>query len=81
MLGLVGDRYKQLSATAFSLVLVIALVGNMIINYSMGVIAQRYGIRQLTTVAFIEWLVMVILCYRILKNIKNNHQYETKNKI
>ncbi|HEY5390889.1 MAG TPA: MFS transporter, partial [Hanamia sp.] len=35
MLGLVGDRYKELSGTAFSLVFVIALLGNMLINYGM----------------------------------------------
>jgi MFS transporter, FHS family, glucose/mannose:H+ symporter len=68
MLGLVGDRYKELSGTAFSLVFVIALLGNMLINYGMGIIAQLYGIQHLITVAFIEWIVMIILCYNILKN-------------
>ena len=66
MLGLVGDRYKELSGTAFSLVFVIALLGNMLINYGMGIIAQIYGIRHLITVAFIELVVMIILCYNIL---------------
>jgi len=70
MLGLVGDRYKELSGTAFSLVFVIALVGNMIINYAMGVIAQVYGIQHLITVAFIELIVMIVLCYNILNNKK-----------
>jgi MFS transporter, FHS family, glucose/mannose:H+ symporter len=68
ILGLVGDRYKELSGTAFSLVFVIALLGNMLINYGMGIIAQLYGIQHLITVAFIEWIVMIILCYNILKN-------------
>lgn len=68
MLGLVGDRYKELSGTAFSLVFVIALLGNMLINYGMGIIAQLYGIRHLITVSFIELGVMIILCYHILKN-------------
>jgi MFS family permease len=66
MLGLVGDRYKELSGTAFSIVFVIALFGNMVINYTMGVIAQTYGIRHLITVAFIELVVMMLLCYNIL---------------
>src|SRR5665213_902259 len=68
MLGLVGDRYKELSGTAFSLVFVIALLGNMLINYGMGIIAQIYGIRHLITVAFIELIVMIILCYNILSS-------------
>ena len=72
MLGFVGNRYKELSGTAFSLVFVIALLGNMIINYGMGVIAQAYGIQHLITVAFIELIAMILLCYTILKKLKNN---------
>ena len=73
MLGFVGNRYKELSGTAFSLALVIALLGNMIINYGMGVIAKNYGIQHLITVAFIELAVMIFLCYIILKKLKNNN--------
>jgi FHS family glucose/mannose:H+ symporter-like MFS transporter len=72
MLGFVGNRYKEFSGTAFSLVLVIALLGNMIINYSMGAIAQTYGIRYLITVAFVELAVMLVLCIAILKKIKSD---------
>lgn len=72
MLGFVGERYKTLSATAFSLVFVIALAGNMIINYGMGYIAQHYGIRHLVTVGFAEMVIMSILCFWILKKIKVN---------
>src|ERR1035437_67902 len=72
MLGFVGNRYKELSGTAFSLVFVIALLGNMIINYGMGIIVQTYGIRNLITVAFIELVVMIVLCIAILKKLKNN---------
>jgi MFS family permease len=72
MLGFVGNRYKELSGTAFSLVFVIALLGNMIINYGMGVIAQAYGIQHLITVAFIELIAMILLCYIILKKLKND---------
>ena len=72
MLGFVGNRYKELSGTAFSLVLVIALLGNMIVNYGMGIIAQTYGISHLITVGFIELGVMIVLYSAILKNFKNN---------
>ena len=68
MLGLVGERYKEISGTAFSFVFVIALLGNILINYGMGIVAQVYGIQHLITVAFIELVVMVILCYNILSN-------------
>jgi len=68
MLGLVGECYKEISGTAFSFVFVIALLGNVLINYGMGIVAQVYGIQHLITVSFIELIVMVILCYNILSN-------------
>jgi MFS family permease len=72
MLGFVGDRYTELSGTAFSLVLFIALLGNTLINYEMGIIAQNFGIRHLITVAFAGSTVMILLCLVILNKIKNN---------
>jgi MFS family permease len=69
MLGFVGDRFKELSGTAFSIAFVIALIGNMIINYCMGFIVQRYGVRHLTTVGFVEFFIMMILCIAILKKL------------
>lgn len=69
MLGFVGTRYAQLSGTAFSVVLTIALIGNMLINYLMGFIAQAYGIQHLITVACCELMVMSVLCFIIVKKI------------
>jgi len=72
MLGFVGDRFKELSGTAFSIAFVIALIGNMIINYSMGFIVQNYGVKHLTTVGFVEFFIMAILCIAILKRLNKN---------
>jgi len=72
MLGFVGNSYRELSGTAFSLVLVIALAGNIIINYCMGIIAQKYGIQHLITVAFAEFFIMIVLCIFILKKLNQN---------
>ena len=74
MLGFVGDRFKELSGTAFSIVFVIALIGNMIINYCMGFIVQRYGVRHLTTVGLVEFFIMMILCIAILNKLNKNHK-------
>lgn len=71
MMGLVGNRYSALSGTAFSIVLFIALSGNMIINFLMGLIVDRYGIQHLTTVSFILWSGMMILSLIILKKNKS----------
>jgi fucose permease len=43
VMGYVTDRYKSLSGTALSMVLVLALLGNMIINYGMGAVANAHG--------------------------------------
>ena len=70
MLGYVGNRYTDLSGTAFSFVLVVALVGNMLINYLMGTIAEAYGIQHLITVAFAELAVMILLSIQIIRKLK-----------
>jgi fucose permease len=70
MLGLAGERYEKLSGTAFSFVLTIALLGNMIINYMMGVISDRTGIGNLVLVITFETLIMIVLGTLIFKNYK-----------
>jgi MFS family permease len=75
MLGLTGTRYAELSGTAFSLVLFIALIGNMTVNYSMGFIARNFGIRHLTTVAFVLLVFMILLYIFLFRN--NKRKYYT----
>jgi MFS transporter, FHS family, glucose/mannose:H+ symporter len=72
MLGFTGNRFKELSGTAFSLVLSIGLLGNMLINYGMGLIARNFGIRHLTTVAFVELAALAILAAIIIKKVKSS---------
>lgn len=71
MLGFVGERYKKLSGTAFSFVLTIALLGNMLVNYVMGIISQKYGISNMITVMFTETIIMIVLGLIILKKYKD----------
>ena len=46
ILGYVGELYKSLRGTAFSLVFFIALIGNTFMNYQMGIIAEKFGINK-----------------------------------
>lgn len=69
MLGFVGEQFADLSGTAFSFAFTIALIGNMLINYGMGIIVHQYGVQQLTTVCYAEISLMVILCVFIFKKI------------
>ena len=73
MLGFVGNLYAEVSGTAFSIVLTIALIGNMLVNVAMGVIAEKYGVERLTTVAFTLLTVMVVLSVVILRKTKLEH--------
>ena len=66
MLGVVGDKFAHLSGTAFSIVLTLALVGNMIVNFFMGVIAEKFGIAHLTTMALALTAIMILL-FTLLK--------------
>ncbi|RYE35810.1 MAG: MFS transporter, partial [Sphingobacteriales bacterium] len=70
MLGFVGERYTDLSATAFSFVLVIALTGNILITYLMGLIAQYYGISNMILVIYALNAAMLLLTIFIMR--KNN---------
>ena len=45
VLGLVADRYAELSGTAFSVVMVMALIGGMTLPYVTGVLGAAYGLR------------------------------------
>jgi len=73
MLGFVGNLYAEVSGTAFSIVLTIALIGNMLVNFAMGLVAERYGVQHLTTVAFILLTAMFLLAVVILGKIKIKH--------
>ncbi|MDM8003624.1 MAG: MFS transporter [Bacteroidota bacterium] len=72
MLGIVGNRYPDISGTAFSFVLVIALLGNMLVNYSMGIVADSFGIKHLTTFTFAELAVLVLIATAVFGRLKSN---------
>jgi fucose permease len=70
MLGIVGEKFAGRSGTAFSFVLLFALIGNMLLNYMMGQIASRWGIQLLPVIILIELGVMLVLFILILNNIR-----------
>src|SRR5690606_36413553 len=52
VVGLAGSRHAGLAGAAVSLVVVIALLGNMLVDDSMGVIAENYGLQYMPAVTF-----------------------------
>ena len=73
-LGYVGEIYSNLSGTAFSIVLVIALIGNMMINYLVGVISHTYGIKQFITLLIICIIFMTIILSTVIVRVKRINQ-------
>ena len=69
-LGYVGELYKEMSGTAFSFVMVIALIGNMIINYLMGVIAQVAGMKHFPSLLLCCLAIMLIVLYFVVKQLR-----------
>jgi fucose permease len=71
MLGFVGNLYAELSGTAFSLVFFIALMGNTLINFLMGLVAQNFGVDHLITFAMTVSVIMILLAVIIVRKTKN----------
>ena len=69
ILGYVGDIYAELSGTAFSFVLVIALIGNTILNYLMGIISQAFGMDKFIVILLASAFCISIILLVTLKRI------------
>ena len=65
MLGYIGQLYAQLSGTAFSILLVIALIGNTFINFVFGELTIRYSIDYLPFAIILCTVMMLILLFII----------------
>jgi Fucose permease len=61
VLGFVGDRYAELSGTAFSLVIAMALLGGMLLPWLAGVIGGGYGMRASFVIVPVALIVLALL--------------------
>ena len=59
--GILGRTYASLSGTVFSIALVIALIGNTLLNYLMGLVAKNWSIHYYPVVLFISMCMIVLL--------------------
>lgn len=75
MLGIIGEQFTTQRGTAFSFVFTFALIGNMLLNYLMGIVVHHYGIGHLTTVSY-----LVIACMMLISFILFRHNQFTVNK-
>lgn len=76
IMGYVAGKYTHLSGTALSIVLALALVGNMICNYGMGIIANARGTGVLPIVIagglILQLFLLVLVLNKMMKNKHNN---------
>ena len=71
ILGYIGQLYANLSGTAFSIALIIALTGNTLLNYLFGIIAGKYGISSLPLLVLACITCMLFLLISIKQHVKN----------
>ena len=58
---ILGTAFSSLSGTVFSIALVIALLGNTLINYLMGIMAKQWGIQIYPALMIISMFLMIML--------------------
>lgn len=71
ILGLVAEHSPAISGTAFSIVLVMGLIGNTLSNYGMGIIKSTRGIGDLPAIVL---LYIVMMGFFVTTAVKKAHQ-------
>ncbi|MEG1564978.1 MAG: MFS transporter [Bacteroides sp.] len=67
VLSNIGARYASLSGTAFSVALVIALIGQTLLNSLTGIVSQKWSIEFYPYLMIASLLLMLLLSKRSLK--------------
>ena len=73
VLGAIGDAYASFSGTAFGIALVIALGGNTILNYLVGVVAQAVGIAYFPVIVLVSLFCMTLLIIAVRTRVGPRH--------
>ncbi len=74
MLGFAGDRFSDLSGTAFSFIFVTALIGNMLINFLTGLVIHHHGVGHLMTISYVQIALMSLLLVFISRDLRNHRE-------
>ena len=70
VLSYIGDLYPSQSGTAFGTIFFIALLGNMTINKSFGLLAQVHGVQQYTKVMLGCLAGLALLLFLVLRQLR-----------
>ncbi|RJP73605.1 MAG: MFS transporter [Ignavibacteriales bacterium] len=71
VLGYVGELYAEVTGTAFSIAITIALVGNTLLNYLVGSLSIPFGIGIFPTIQIISVLLMSLVFWIALGRLKS----------
>ena len=72
VLGFVGGRYAELSGTAFSLAIAMALCGGMLLPYMAGVLGGRYGMRGSFVLVPVALVALALLLATLSRSLRNS---------
>lgn len=78
VLGFVADRYADLSGTAFSVVIVMALSGGMLLPWLTGVLGARYGLRGSFAIVPVALLLLSLLLGIVASRLRNDRAVGTE---
>ena len=73
VLGLAGDRYAELSGTAFSVVIVMALTGGMLLPWLTGVLGATYGLRGSFVIVPLALVLLSVLLGVVASRLRAGH--------
>jgi fucose permease len=72
ILGFVGDRYAELSGTAFSLVIAMALCGGMLLPWLAGIVGDSYGMRASFVIVPVALVILGTLLLILSRSLRLN---------
>lgn len=70
VLGYIGQLYAGLSGTAFSIAFFIALIGNTLLNYSVGLVSAYISLEKYPLILLLCFIVLCVLMFIGLTNLK-----------
>ena len=73
VLGFAGDRYAELSGTAFSVVIVMALTGGMLLPWLTGVLGATYGLRGSFVIVPLALVLLSVLLGVVASRLRAGH--------
>lgn len=74
VLGIVGDRYAALSGTAFSIVIVMALTGGMLLPFATGALGVRYGLRGSFLIVPVALVLVAVILTLVSRRVSTRPQ-------